>query len=80
MTKEHISAAVQSKMVKEMDVNGEVVVWRCVECDHVSKRSGDLTKHIQAKHMQSPGFHCQYCDKFCPSKNALTSHVSRNHR
>ena len=42
------SAIVQSKMVREMTETGESV-FRCVDCDHRSKRSADLAKHIDAK-------------------------------
>ena len=74
-----LSVAVHSKMTKAVDANG-LVVWRCEECGHESRRSGDLSKHIEAKHLRCAGFNCEFCGKFCPSKNALTSHVSRNHR
>ena len=42
------SAIVQSKMVREMTETGESV-FRCLDCDHRSKRSADLAKHIDAK-------------------------------
>ena len=42
------SAIVQSKMVREMTETGESV-FRCLDCDHRSKRSSDLAKHIDAK-------------------------------
>ena len=72
------SAIVQSKMVREVSETGEIV-FRCVECGHRSKRSSDLSKHIEAKHVEG-GYNCMYCDKFCPSLNALRTHISRSHR
>ena len=39
-----------------------------------------LRTYIEAKHVGDAGFDCSYCGKHCPSKNALTSHVSRQHR
>ena len=73
------SAIVQSKMVREVTETGEIV-FRCLECGHRSKRSADLSKHIEAKHVESGGYNCPHCNKFCPSLNALRTHVSRSHR
>lgn len=52
------SAIVQSKMVREMTETGESV-FRCLDCDHRSKRNADLAKHIEAKER----FHliCLHC-------------------
>jgi len=72
-------ALIRSKMQKESDGLGGVL-WRCLDCGHTSKRTPDLTKHIEAKHIGYTGFNCNHCGKHCPSKNALTSHVSRQHR
>ena len=73
------SAIVQSKMVREVTETGENV-FICSECGHRSKRSGDLSKHIEAKHIENGGYNCQYCNKYCPSLNAMRSHVSRSHK
>ena len=54
--------------------------WRCIECGHSSRSKTDVAKHVEAKHIESSGFHCSYCSKFCPSRNALQAHVSRYHR
>merc|ERR1712211_476 len=35
--------------------------------------------YVESKHVGSQGYMCLYCGKHCPSKNALRSHVSRNH-
>jgi len=51
----------------------------CLLCDYQAGRSHHMTNHIEAKHMSQPA-PCLYCDKMCPSKNALASHVSRYHR
>jgi len=72
-------AVIKSKMQKESDGCGGFL-WRCLDCGHISKRTTDLTKHIEAKHLRYAGYDCSYCGKYCPSKNALTSHVSRQHR
>ena len=66
-------------MIKEETVDVGVL-WRCIECGHSSKRKDNLAIHIESKHIATDGFNCEYCGKFCPSKNALQSHVSRYHR
>ena len=66
-------------MYKETNWDGNIV-WNCVDCGQTSKRAQDLAKHIEAKHIDSPGYICDHCEKHCPSKNALTAHISRNHR
>jgi len=72
-------ALIKSKMLKESDGFGGFL-WRCLDCGHTSKRTTDLTKHIEAKHIESGGYDCSLCGKHCPSKNSLTAHMSRQHR
>ena len=76
---ELFSESIASLMSKDVDENG-FTVWRCLDCGHTSKLKSDLSKHVEAKHIKSAGFYCGYCSKFCPSRNALQSHVSRQHR
>eukprot|EP00090_Calanus_glacialis_P042215 TRINITY_DN74940_c0_g1_i1.p1 TRINITY_DN74940_c0_g1~~TRINITY_DN74940_c0_g1_i1.p1 ORF type:complete len:159 (-),score=18.49 TRINITY_DN74940_c0_g1_i1:80-556(-) len=73
------SAVIKSKMKKDSDGFGGFL-WRCLDCGHTSKRTTDLTKHIEAKHIESAGYDCGICGKHCPSKNSLTAHMSRQHR
>jgi len=75
-----LHALIKSKMVKENSESTGVQNWRCADCGHISKRTTDLAKHIEAKHVGTAGYDCQYCGKHCPSKNSLTAHISRNHR
>ena len=71
-----LSAAIDSMMMEVADSSGSI--WRCAVCGHETTRKAYLRVHVEAKHLSS-GFNCQYCDKFCPSKNALHTHVSRYH-
>ena len=71
-----LSAALDTMMMEVSDASGSV--WRCSVCGHETTRRANLRVHVEAKHL-SAGFNCQYCDKFCPSKNALYTHVSRYH-
>jgi uncharacterized C2H2 Zn-finger protein len=36
--------------------------------------------HVEARHVASPGYRCEYCDKVCPNRNSYVVHKSRNHR
>ena len=74
-----ISAAIQSKMFKDENVEGGFM-WRCVDCSYSSRNKAHVANHVEAKHIQSQGFNCEYCGKFCPNRNSLHVHISRNHR
>ena len=54
--------------------------FQCTECGHVTTKKTNLLRHIESKHMILEAIACKYCSKMCPSKNALSSHVSRYHR
>jgi len=54
--------------------------FQCAECGQLASLKPNMWKHIEAKHMAPQPAPCMYCNKLCPSKNALASHVSRYHR
>jgi len=54
--------------------------FQCSVCHHVSKSKHHMRKHIDAKHIVQDPIPCQHCEKLCPSKNALQTHMSRYHR
>jgi len=68
---------VEGKMSKEMSEQG--IVWKCTDCDYQTKGRRGLYEHIESKHVGSQGYSCQFCQKFCPSRNALRSHMARHH-
>jgi len=70
-------AAVEEKMVKDITENG--VVWRCADCGHQTKFRTSLFEHVESKHVESSGYVCQYCFKHCRTRNALRSHINRQH-
>eukprot|EP00092_Neocalanus_flemingeri_P094647 GFUD01120357.1.p1 GENE.GFUD01120357.1~~GFUD01120357.1.p1 ORF type:complete len:355 (-),score=56.78 GFUD01120357.1:16-1080(-) len=69
--------AVEEKMVKDTTANG--VVWRCADCGHQTKFRTSLFEHVESKHVESAGYICQYCLKLCRTRNALRSHINRQH-
>lgn len=72
-----ILAAVEEKMVKDNTENG--VVWRCADCGHQTKFRTSLFEHVESKHVESSGYICQFCLKLCRTRNALRSHINRQH-
>ena len=50
------------------------------DCDYTTAYLTTIQNHVEAKHVETGGFLCHLCHKFCPSKNALKSHVSRKHK
>jgi len=68
---------VEAQMSRE-EVEG-VALWRCLACPYSTKHKAVLYQHVESKHTVSQGYSCPYCCKFCPSRNALRCHVSRQH-
>jgi len=69
---------IESKMLKEMTETG--ILWRCLDCNYTTKFKPVMFQHVESKHTFSSGYSCQFCAKFCPSRNALRCHVSRQHK
>ena len=70
-------AAVEQKMVKHQTDQG--VLWQCVDCGYQTKFKPVMFEHVESKHIESAGYTCPHCNKFCRTRNALRSHVSRQH-
>eukprot|EP00092_Neocalanus_flemingeri_P105522 GFUD01135280.1.p1 GENE.GFUD01135280.1~~GFUD01135280.1.p1 ORF type:complete len:362 (-),score=79.29 GFUD01135280.1:169-1254(-) len=54
--------------------------WICLECGKASKWKTNIFEHIEATHVDSPGYQCEICYKACKTKNALRSHKNREHK
>jgi len=52
-------------------------LWQCTDCDHTSQHTTNMRNHIEVKHVGTPGYYCQHCNKFCRTKNALSIHRTR---
>ena len=71
-----------------LSINDEVIsqmlkvggMWQCLVCGWETKFKSRLWEHVEAKHVNTSGYLCPLCDKFCPSFNALKLHKSRNHK
>jgi len=65
------------KMLIHKDSDG---MWCCMKCDFRTNRCSVIKNHVESKHIESPGFICQYCSTTCPTRNALTMHIGRKHK
>ena len=45
-------------------------LWQCADCD-LKTKSSNLYNHVESKHLDHPGYNCQYCQKFCKSRHSL---------
>ena len=55
-------------------------LFTCYECGYSSKYKTTCQDHIESRHISTSGFICPYCEKFCPTRNALKSHISKSHK
>ena len=70
-----ISEEVMSKMMFE---NG---FWKCLDCDWLpNKNKARVFDHVEAMHVETSGYTCPWCEKFCPSYASLKMHKSRYHK
>ena len=54
--------------------------FACTLCGYEAQQKQRLTYHVEAKHLEGPGYECDACHKLCRTKNALFIHKSRFHR
>ena len=53
--------------------------WQCCYCGRQSKVKTNIFEHIEASHMETPGYLCEICNKHCRTRNALRAHKHRSH-
>merc|ERR1740129_84147 len=51
--------------------------WCCATCNYSNQEKSTVKAHIEAKHVDSPGFMCSVCEKTCPTRHALKMHRLR---
>jgi len=70
-----VKLLIRSK-ITQLDKN----MFQCLECEHTSNYKSNMVKHVEDRHVKHQGHACEYCEKICPSRNALSAHISRKHR
>jgi len=68
-----------NKTIQDRMVHLSSGLYGCSECDYTTKYRTTCLNHIESKHLPTNGFICNFCEKFCPTRNALKSHVSKKH-
>jgi len=71
---EHLDATISTKMVKI--IGG----WKCVDCHKEYKEKADLSRHVEATHIDHPGCECVICGKIFKTRDSLRNHIYRGHR
>jgi len=66
------SAAVWANIQK-----GECGAWTCLVCSYSTRHKTNMFQHVEAKHVQTEGYNCPFCQKFCPNFKSLKNHKSR---
>ena len=69
---------ITSAVLSKMEQRGGV--WGCLVCNWESKYKSRTFDHVEAKHIETGGYSCSICSKFCPSYSSLKMHKSRYHR
>ena len=55
-------------------------IWQCSECDYNSKKQSNMYDHIEARHVESTGYSCDECGKFCNNRVALRNQTRTYHK
>ena len=55
-------------------------VWVCKTCGKRDRLNTNIKKHIEGVHIEGSSHCCVLCGKTLRSKNAVQSHIYRNHR
>jgi len=54
--------------------------WLCTICQHTTKFKQRAWEHVEAKHMNTGGYTCVLCQKYCPTASSLRNHNDRHHK
>jgi len=63
-----------SKMIRTADGT-----WCCLSCDYERSNRGDVSNHVEAKHIEFGSVACELCDFITKTRKALKMHVFRMH-
>ena len=68
-TLEELESTIKSMMAKKEGG------WACNVCGFLKLRKAHVKDHVEAKHIQHPGFLCPHCDRVYASRHSLRSHI-----
>jgi len=52
-------------------LNEDGTIYVCLSCGYKARSRRTVFEHIESKHVQSAGYTCGVCSKFCKTRNAL---------
>jgi len=55
-------------------------LWMCTVCGKGSKVKNNIYEHIEAVHVESPGYACNICNRILKTKNTLRNHTILKHK
>lgn len=76
-------------MLNALDLDQEIrrKIWKsddklfhCRDCNYFTSYLTTMLNHVESKHLTTSGFMCSVCNKFCPTRNALKSHTTKQHK
>ena len=72
-----IDLVVKEKMIQSTDESG-LKMWTCSCCGYVSKKTTNMYKHIERKHLFL-AVKCNFCQKEFSSRNDCNVHIKTFH-
>jgi len=73
---------VAAEIQREIDLKMEPTSkgWGCRVCGFDSNNKTRTWEHVEAKHVDTGGYNCSVCSKFCKSTASLRNHMDRYHK
>jgi len=65
---DELEAEILSKMLRMNDK------WTCLDCGFTRPQKCQVLVHVEAKHVNHPGYQCTMCDKVCSTRNTWRQH------
>jgi len=70
-----LESLIASKMMKNSEGD-----WQCKDCYKTSKVKTNIFEHIEAAHVESPGYQCEICYKIYRTRSSFRKHKNVNHK
>jgi len=70
-----VDSVIQSKMSKN-----DAGEWQCNDCGKTSRVKTNILEHIEATHVETPGYNCDICMKFYKNRHSLRNHRNSKHK
>ena len=68
-----LTEVLEQEILSKMCRTDNPKVWQCIDCGYSRKKS-HVVEHVEAKHVNHPGYTCQMCPKVFPTRGSLRQH------